>query len=138
MKASVFAGSLLSGLVLMASPLAAQRVSADVAVRGGPIAGHVVVGDGYSTYRRRPVIHYHAAPRVVVVERIHRRHHVRHWKRHGFRPVTVYLVNGRYYHRWDGHPRGVRQVVVYQRDGRYYEVCDRDHRHDHRHYDWDD
>lgn len=133
MKASVVAGSLLSGLVVIVSPMQAQRVSADVVFRSGPIAGHVVVADGYSTYRRRAV--YRPAPaRVVVVERVHRHRHPRHWKRHGFRPVTLYYVHGRYYDRWAGQGPGVREVIVYERDGRYYHECDDDRRHRH----WDD
>jgi hypothetical protein len=135
----VVAGSLLSGLLLVAVPLQAQRVSADVVVRSGPVAGHVTVGDGYSTYRRRSVVYHRVAPRVVVIERVHRHHHrAGWWRKHGFRPVTVYYVNGRYYDRWD-RPRYAREVMVYERDGRYYEICDRDHRHDRdRYHDRDD
>jgi hypothetical protein len=119
---TVFAGSLLSALVLMAAPLEAQRISADV---------HVAVVDGYSTYRPRRVTYYQAAPHVIVIQRMHSHSHSRHWERHGFRPVTVYYVNGRYYDRWNGPSRGLRRVVVYERNGRYYAPCDRDrHRHD--------
>ena len=145
MKTSVIAASLIGGLVLVASSLQAQNVSAEVVLRGGPVAGHVVVGDGYSTYRRRPVVHYRAAPRVIVIERVHRHRTARYWTRNGFRPVTVYYAHGRYYDRWYGNPRAAARVVVYERGGRYYEACnDRDHRHrDHRHghdhhHDWDD
>jgi hypothetical protein len=139
MRTSVVAGSVLSGMLLVASPSQAQRVSAHVVVRSGPVAGHVVVDDGYSTYRRRPVVYHRVAPRMVVIERVHRHRHAGWWRRHGFRPVTIYYVNGRYYDRWDRHPRHAREVVVYERDGRYYEVCDREHDRDrdHRH-DWDD
>jgi hypothetical protein len=154
MKASVVAGSLLSGLVLIASSLQAQQVSADVVIRGGPVAGHVVVREGYSTYRRPPVVVVQRyAPRVVVVERVHRHKSARHWKRHGFRPVMLYYFDGRYYDRRVGHARGAREVVVYERNGRFYQDCgyelrrhdhrDRDHGdddrdgRDHRH-DWDD
>jgi hypothetical protein len=163
MKASVVAGSLLSGLVLIASSLQAQQVSADVVLRGGPVAGHVVVGDGYSTYRRPPVVYQRPVtrrvvvverhrPRVVAVELVHRHKHARHWKRHGFRPVTLYYMEGRYYDRPIGYARGARAVIVYERHGRYYEECgyevryrddrDRDHRgydhRDHEHdHDWD-
>ena len=55
MKTSIVAGSLLAALSLVA-PLQAQQVAADVVVRSGPVAGRVVVGDGYSTYRR-PVVY---------------------------------------------------------------------------------
>jgi hypothetical protein len=123
MRTTVFAGSLLSALVLLAAPLEAQRVSAHVVVHSGPVAAHVTVADGYSTYRPRRVV-YHEAPRLIVIERVHHGH-LKHWKRHGFRPVSVYYVNGRYYDRWYGPSRGVRRVVVYERGGRYYEACDR-------------
>jgi hypothetical protein len=119
---TVFAGSLLSALVLMAAPLEAQRISADV---------HVAVFDGYSTYRPRRVTSYQGAPHVIVIERMRSHSPARHWERHGFRPVTVYYVNGRYYDRWNGPSRGLRRVVVYERNGRYYAPCDCDrHRHD--------
>jgi hypothetical protein len=130
MKASVVAGSLLSGLLLIAAPMQAQQVSADVVIRGGPVAGHVGVGNGYSTYRRpverRVVVVGRYAPRVVVVERVHRHQQARYWSRHGFRPVTLYYLNGRYYDRRVGR---AREVVVYHRGGRYYEDCGRGARH---------
>jgi hypothetical protein len=136
MKASVIAGAVLGGLIALVSPMQAQQVSADIVFRSGPVAGRVAVADdGYSTYRRRPAYRPAPASRVVVVERVHRHRHPRHWKRHGFRPVTLYYVNGRYHDRWVGHRHGVREVIVYERDGRYYHDCDDDRRH-HRH--WDD
>lgn len=123
MKTSTRAWSLVAGLALMTAPLHAQRVSADVAVRGGPVAGRVTVDRGYSSYRppvRRVVVRRHA-PRVVRVE--HFRHgRGKHWKRHGYREVVVYYIDGRYYDQagWD-HQRG-HEVVVYERDGRFYSV----------------
>jgi hypothetical protein len=123
---TVFAGSLLSALVLIAAPLEAQRISADV---------HVAVVNGYSTYPPRRVTYYQAAPHVIMIERMHHHSHARHWERHGFRPVTVYYVNGRYYDRWNGPSRSLRRVVVYERNGRYYAPCDRDRHHGH---DWND
>jgi hypothetical protein len=106
MKTSTCAWSLLAGLALMATPLHAQRVSAD---------------HGYSSYRRpvrRVVVERHA-PRIVRVEHFRHRHW-KHWKRHGYRAVVVYYIDGRYYDRggWD-HQRG-HEVVVYERDGRFY------------------
>ena len=123
MRTTVFAGSLLSALVVVAAPLKAQLVSADVVVHSGPVAARVAVVDGYSTYRPRRVV-YHEAPHLIVIERAHHGQ-VKHWKRHGYRPMTVYYVNGRYYDRWYGPTRGLRRVVVYERGGRYYEACDR-------------
>ena len=52
-------------------PLQAQRVSAQVIVRGGPVSGRVTVDDGYSSYRRpmRPVAVQRYVPRVARDER---------------------------------------------------------------------
>ena len=147
MRTSFVAGSLLAALSVVA-PLSAQHVSADVAVRSGPVAGRVVVGDGYSTYRR-PVVYRRVPARIVVVERVYLRHHraFRHWQRHGYRPVVVYYRDGRYYDRLVGGGPAMREVVIYERDGRYYHVCDerdwRDHyegpsRYENHDRDWDD
>jgi hypothetical protein len=160
MNTTIVAGSLLTALALVA-PLHGQQVAADVVVRSGPVAGRVVIGDGYSTYRR-PVVVYRrapervivverAAPRVVVIEQVHRRHgrhanrHANQWRKHGYHAVTVFYRDGRYY---DRHVRGwpeMREVVVYERDGRYYRPCDGDRDWDDRSYrdgrdgrDWDD
>lgn len=148
MDTSVAARSLLAGfaLTVAAVPLHAQRVQAGVVVHSGPVAGHVIVRDrydeGYSTYRRpntRRVIVVER-PRMVVVERVHRHRPARHWTRRGYRPVTVYYWDGRYYDRWIGHRHGVREVVVWERDGRYYHD-DHDRYRDHDCDDddrWDD
>ena len=134
MSTSATARSLLAGLVLTvaAVPLHAQRVEAGVVVHGGPVAGHVVIRDGYSTYQRTRRVIVVERPHVVVVERVHRHRPARHWTRHGYRRATLYEVDGRYYDRWVRDRHGVRKVVVWERDGRYYhEECDHD-----RH--WDD
>jgi hypothetical protein len=128
MHTSATAWSLLAGLVLSAAPLHAQRVDARVVVRSGPVAGHVVIRDGYSTYRRpvtRRVVVVER-PRIVVVDRVHRHRHARHWARRGYRPVELYYWEGRYYDRWVGHRHGARRVLVWERDSRYYHDCDTD------------
>ena len=152
MNTSIVAGSLLAALTL--APPVHGQVAADVVVRSGPVAGHVVVGDGYSTYRR-PVVYRRApervivveryAPRVIVVERLRHHRKWRHWRDHGYRPVTLYYRDGRYYDRSDRRWAEVRQVVVYERDGRFYRDCDDDReqgrdydRDDRRDRDWDD
>jgi hypothetical protein len=139
MKTSIVVGSLLTALTLTV-PLQAQQVSADVVLRSGPVAGRVVVGNGYSTYRRpvtyrrvpeRVIVVEREAPRVIVVERTKHRHShaARHWRKHGYRTAVVYYRNGRYYDRAvRGWPE-MREVVVYERGGHYY-------RDDDRH--WDD
>ena len=101
-------------------------------VRGGPVAGRIVVDDGHSSYRRpgRRVVVERYAARVVRVERF-RHHHRKYWRRNGYREVIVYYIDGRYYDRagWD-HPRA-EEVVVYERDGRFYgDDRDRDGRND--------
>jgi hypothetical protein len=134
MRTGILAGSLLVGLALIATPLQAQRVSAEVVLRGGPVAGHVVVEDRESAYRHREVYRREPGrrmvaayqPRVIVVERFDHRHG-KHWNRgrhlgHGYRLVTVYYMDGRYYDRYDSHYSQVREVVVYERDGRFYQV----------------
>jgi hypothetical protein len=145
MKTSIVAGSLLAALSLVA-PLHGQRVAADVVVRSGPVAGHVVIGNGYSTYRR-PVAYRRAPTRVIVVERVYQRrhHHARQWRRYGYRPVTLYYVDGRYYDRYERGWPHMREVVVYERDGRFYRECeddrqrdDRPHRLDRDGRDWND
>lgn len=122
MKTSTLAGSLLAGLALIATPLHAQAVVAEVVVRGGPIAGHAILGNQYSSYQhpRRVVVVERYAPRVIVVERLRHRHHLRHWKRNGYRRVVVYYMDGRYYDRYQPSRRGYRTVMVYERGGRYY------------------
>jgi hypothetical protein len=126
MNANVLAGSLLSGL-LLTTPVVAQEVAANIFIRSGPIAGRVVVDHGYSTYRRpearRVVVFERRAPRALVVERVRVHRHERYWLRHGYRPVTLFYVNGRYYDRWVPG-RGVREIVVYQRNGRYFDPWD--------------
>ena len=125
MHASVVAGSLIAALSL-ATPVRGQQVAAHVIVRSGPIAGHVVVGDGYSTYRR-PVTYRRAPARVVVVERVARRHHRHaHWRGNTYRRVTLWYYDGRYYDRRVRDWPGMREVIVYERDGRYYDDCDDD------------
>jgi hypothetical protein len=148
MKTSIVAGSLLTALSL-AGTLAAQQVAADVVVRSGPVAGHVVVGNEHSTYRR-PVVYRRAPERVIVVERVsprvlvverlrHRKHfHGRNWRAQGFHPVVVYYREGRYYDRYVRGWPTMREVVVYERNGRLYNECeDRDHDNDHDRYDRD-
>jgi hypothetical protein len=136
MKTSAVA--LMVGLVSSAVPLHAQRVEAGVLVRSGPIAGHVVIGDGYSTYRRpvaRRVVVVER-PRIVAVERAYRHRPAKQWHRRGYHPVTLYYWDGRYYDRPIGHRREVRTIVVWERDGHYYRDSEDDHGHHHEH--WDD
>ena len=126
MNTSIIAGSLIAALSLVA-PLNAQQVAARVVVRSGPVAGQVVIGDGYSTYRR-PVAYRRPVERVIVVERVrHRRHgDARHWQQRGYHQVVVYYRDGSYYDRYVRGGPAMREIVVYERDGRYYRDCDDD------------
>lgn len=153
MRTSIAAGSLLTAL-LLAGPANAQQVQADIVLRTGPVASRVFIGNGYSTYGRQPVVYRRVpvrrvvvAPRVIVVERV-RHHRYGHWSRFGYRPVTLYYIDGRYFDRSLDRP-GLRPVVVYERGGRYYRESrmddrydgdryDRDHDRQHDRHDWDD
>ena len=140
MRNPVVAGSVLTVLSLLAGPAQAQRVEANVIVRGGPVAGRVVIGDAYRPYHRRVVV-YRRAPveRIIVVERVHRHRGAGYWRHHGYRPITLYYIDGRYFDRDVGYRPGMREVVVYHRDGRYYRDCDRRDRDDYGDdRDWDD
>ncbi len=129
MRTSIIAGSLLVGLTFVA-PLQAQQVAAAVVVRSGPVAGHVVVGREYSTYRR-PVTYRPAPARVIVVERVYARHPglAHRWERQGYHRVVLFYRDGRYYDRAIRGP-GVREAVVYERGGRYFQQCDGRDRND--------
>ena len=144
MKTSIVAGSLLAALSLV-TPLHSQQVAADVVLRSGPVAGRVVIGDEYSTYRRPAVVYRRAPTRVIVVERVRRRNHRQaDWRKQGYRQVVVYYQDGRYYDRYDRGQPAMQEILVYERDGRYYRECDddRDGRYDRRDRDhdrdWDD
>jgi hypothetical protein len=138
MRLSILAGAVLVGLALIGSPLQGQRVSAEVGIHAGPVAGRVTLGDGYSTYHRRPIVVRRASrivvverygPRVIVVERFRHRPS-KHWKR-GYRAVIVYYFEGRYYDRFNPYHPGARKIVVYERGGRFYRDWEDGRRHRH-------
>ena len=150
MSARIVAGSLVATL-LTAAPAAAQNVAADVLVHSGPVVGQVTVGDAYARYRRRAVVIVHRrpvarpvviveryAPRVVVVERLHGHRSSRVWARQGYRPVTLYYRDGRYYDYWSERWPTAAEVVVYERGGRYYAAdCEHLGRHHENERNWD-
>jgi hypothetical protein len=128
MKTSTVAGSFLACLALIGSPLQSQQVSGEVVLRSGSVAGRVIVGEQYSSYRRpvyayrrppaRRVMVQRYAPRVILVERF--RHGAKHWRSSGYHQVVVYYLDGRYYDRFDSRSPGAQEIVVYERDGRFY------------------
>ena len=89
------ARSLIAGLALtiVAFPLQAQRVEAGVTVYSGPVAGHVIGRNGYSTYQRPYArrVYVVERPRIVVIERVHghrsaKQKHTQERRRHRGRP----------------------------------------------------
>ena len=131
------------GLAVVGSPAQAQ-VSAGIHIVDGPIAAHILVGEPQyrrpvTVYpRRRVVVVERYAPRVLLVERIHRGEG--YWRHRGFNRISAYYDRERdvYYDRYDRHYPGLREVVLYERGGRYY-CDDRDQdRTWNRHDRWDD
>jgi hypothetical protein len=89
----------------------------------------VVIGDRPHVYRYdldRRVGHRYPV-RAIRVARLHvpRGHARGWWKRHGYRPVTLYVYAGRFYdraafNRLNRRGLAFRRVVVWQRGGRFY------------------
>jgi hypothetical protein len=131
MRSAIVVGSAALALMLGASPAGASAQSVIISNRS-------IYQPVNYTAPVRAVAVDRAWPRVIVVARIdlggrgrgrghaYGRADDRGWRSAGYRPVTVYYVDGRYYDRWDVRYRGrnVRQVVVYQRGGRYYRDWD--------------
>jgi hypothetical protein len=117
--------------LLASAPAQAQRVSADIRIDGGPVAGRVRIGDR-DRYRSRPVV------RRVYVERI-RRDRGRHngWYkdfRRGARIVVVYYDPRDDFY-YDRRYDGLEEIRVYERDGRYYRLDDDRYGYDDDRYD---
>jgi hypothetical protein len=103
----------------------AQRVSADIIIGSGPVAGRIIVGDPVGSHSRRVVVvdprdHERPQYREVEVSRMHRGYGW--WRNQGYRAVTVWYDadRDRYYDYGDQYRDGLREVVIYVRDGRYY------------------
>ncbi len=115
---------------------AAAQVSGAVVINSGPVQGRIAVGE--PVFMPRPVIIYQPvrgrrvevaryAPQVVYVERGHGRHgkSVRWYQRHGYRPVTLFYSQGRYFtqvyaargYRWGSQ---FIAVTAWERRGRFY------------------
>jgi len=124
-------------LATSASPTSvAAQVSGAVVVTSGPVQGRIAVGE--PVFAPRPIVIYQPvrgrrvevaryAPQVVFVERGHGRHgkSTRWYERHGYRPVTLFYSEGRYFtliYADRGYRRGgyFVPVTVWQRGGRYY------------------
>lgn len=136
LAASLFGSAVaFAGLALSTTPAEAQ-VSGAVVINSGPVRGRIAVGEPvfaprtvviYQPVRGRRVAVARYAPQVVVVERGHGRdgRPGRWYRRHGYRPVTLYFANGQYFapvYAARGY-RADRQfipVVVWERDGRFF------------------
>ena len=131
MLSRVFASSaLLLPLLFTAEPASAQRISADIRIGGGPIAGHIRIGPDRYGYRDRP--------RFVRVEVLRARDYYRNsrWLREFRREArmrAVYFDRDRDFYYDRGRP-GLIQINVFEREGRFYRwdderfdrwVCDR-------------
>ena len=114
---------LLTLALLAPVTLSAQRVTADIAIGSGPVAGRIIIGEpdyyhGGVAPRHAP--RYRPAVREVIVVRAHRGHGW--YRRYGWRPVRVWYDASRrvyYANRPVYGTRGLRLVVVYERGGRY-------------------
>ena len=115
MFSRVFASSALLLPLLTAEPASAQRVSADIRIGGGPIAGHIRIG---------PDRRYRERPRFVRVEVLRGRDYYRRpsWFRsfrNEARIIVVFYDRGRDYY-YDRFRPGLMRVNVYERGGRFY------------------
>ena len=135
--AASFFGSALAFVAFpnFATPAAAQ-VSGAVIVTSGPVQGRIAVGE--PVFAPRPIVVYQPvrgrrvemaryAQQVVFIERGHGRHgkSAQWYQRHGYRPVTLYYSQGRYFNLVSADRRYRRggyflPVMVWERGGRFY------------------
>ncbi len=119
MRYQFLAGAAVCSLLLGAAPTTANAATAS--------ASRLVVAT--------PSVVSLGWPGIVVIARLNlgrERMNEGWWRNNGYRPVTVYVVDGRYYNSWNNHFRGrdVRRVIVYERNGRLYRDWDDDRRSD--------
>jgi hypothetical protein len=126
-KLLTLGGTIAALAVGEASTATAQRVSADIHVASGPVAGTIHIGDRYDGYYGRPrragVLVRRDFPRVIVVER--------HGRRRDFRPGRDARLVVAYFDRdcgifFDRYRRGLVAVRLFEHKGRFYRASDRD------------
>jgi len=136
LAASLFSSAfVLTALSTVTLPAAAQ-VSGGVVITSGPVQGRIAVGE--PVFAPRPVVVYQPvrgrrmevaryAQQVVFIERGHGRHgkSAQWYQRHGYRPVTLYYSQGRYFTLVSADRRYRRggyflPVMVWERGGRFY------------------
>lgn len=138
---NLFLGSAVLLPLLAATPAQAQRVSADIIIGGGPVAGRITINDR-NRYRPRPI------RRVEWVRvRDHRRDSWFRKMRQHARVMVVYYDRRDDCYYYDRFAPGLDEIRVYEEDGRYYRLdddryyddrydrYDRDDRYDDRRYD---
>lgn len=118
MLARVLAGSaLLIPVLFSAQPVSAQRVSADIRIGGGPVAGHIRIGPDF--YRGRG-----PRARVVRVEVLRSRDYYRRIDRlrafrRDARAFVLYYDRDRDFY-FDRFRPGLIEIQVFERGGRFY------------------
>lgn len=135
--AASFFGSAIAFVAVSISPApVAAQVSGAVIINSGPVRGRIAVGE--PVFVPRPVIIYQPvrgrrvevaryAPQVVYVERARGRHgkSARWYQKHGYRPVTLFYSQGRYFTQvfsargYRGGPEFIA-VTAWERHGRFY------------------
>ena len=136
LAASLFSSAFVLVAFSTASTPVAAQVSGAVIVTSGPVQGRIAVGE--PVFAPRPVIVYQPvrgrrmevaryAQQVVFVERGHGRHGkpASWYSRHGYRPVTLFYSEGRYFtliYANRSYRRGglFIPVTVWERGGRFY------------------
>ena len=134
--ALLFISALVLAAILTSTTPAAAQVSGAVAINSGPVRGEIAIGE--PVFAPHPVVIYQPvygrrvevaryAPQVVFVERGHGRYGkpAGWYRQHGYRPVTLYYSEGRYFtlvhadrrYRWGGY---FRPVTAWERGGRFY------------------
>jgi hypothetical protein len=119
-RPAVLSSALLLPL-LFSTPVHAQRVTADIRIGNGPVAGRIIIGDS----RRR----YESSPRAVRhVEWVRGRDNRRDdWHRQFGRHARVAFVYYDRHHRryyFDRYRSGLQEIRVFERDGRFYRFDD--------------
>jgi hypothetical protein len=143
--------SIALGLLLVPTTGVAQRIPHELVVHDARLYSELASTRPRFHYRGRflEVVRRHPRRGLVVTERYRRfaprvrplwmsRNEGRRWlRRRGFRPVTLYMKDGRYFRRVWTAPRSranpsLRPVVVWRRDGMVYRIEDRHLRRPHR------
>jgi hypothetical protein len=130
---AVFLNSAILFPLLFSAPVQAQRVTAEIRIGGGPVSGHIILGDVRRRYESRP----RAIRQVEWIRGGDRRRD--DWFRRFGRQAQVVIVfydrdDDRYY--FDRYRSGLQEIRIYERDGRFYRFeDDRYGRHDDR---WSD